>query len=169
MKTCLAIVFAFAALEALAFDSDAWLGRRERMEDEAKAMKEAFAACEKDLKSPAEDVSVPFENWPDGSVKSSVAAGRAQFFTDRPYIWGEDVLVRQFGEKGGETARLEAGRCIVDRDTKCGWVEGHAKVVYGKTVIEGDGVYFSLPEEYIRIFSNVEITSSDLKMEGVKL
>lgn len=164
-----AIVLILAPLCVHAFEPDAWLDRRARMDGEAQAMREAYARCAGNLTAPAEKVTVPFENWPDGSVKSSVTADRAQFVMEDGFIWGEGVTVRQFDEKGVETARLEADNCIVHRDTKCGWVEGHAKTVYGRTVIQGDKIYFSFPEEYIKIYSNVEIWSADLKMEGVKL
>lgn len=165
----LAPALVVASFGAYAFDSGEWLERRARMDDEAQAMREAYVKCAGALNSPAENVMVPFENWPDGSVKSSVTAERAQFLTEEGLVWGKGVIVSQFDEKGTETARLEASDCIVHRESKCGWVEGHAKAVYGKTVIEGDRIYFSFPEEYIKIYSNVEIWSADLKMEGVKL
>ena len=135
----------------------------------AARLRESYVKCVEAMKTPAENVAVPFENWPDGSVKSSLTAEKAQFFMEDGLIWGEGVVVRQFDEKGSETANLEAENCVVDRNTRMGWVEGKAKLKYGKTTVDGEKIFFSLPDEYIKIYSNVEIHSSDLKMEGVKL
>ena len=169
MRIALSIFAIAAFLNALAFDSDLWLGKRAEMDAVSATLRESYAKCVDAMKTPAENVAVPFENWPNGSVKSSLTAEKAQFFMEEGLVWGEGVIVRQFDEKGHETAKLEAENCIVDRNTRMGWVEGKAKLKYGKTTINGEKIFFSLSDEYIKIYSNVEINSSDLKMEGVKL
>ena len=65
------------------------------------------------------------------------------------------------------TCRAEG--CIVDRNAKTGWLEGAATGEYGSTSLSGDGIYFSFPDEFAKISSNVEIMSSEFKFEGVKL
>ena len=113
---------------------------------------------------------MPIENYPDGAVKASVAAKKAQFFIDAGYVWGEGVTVCEF-EPDGKTVKAEvrAEHCVVDRKTKSGWAEGHTRARYGATTVEGDGIYFSFAEEFVKILSNVVIRSDDLKFEGVKL
>lgn len=161
---------ALAALPAFAFDSESWLGKRELLDREAERLAAVYTNCTAALETPAENLVVPVENHPDGSVKATVSAERAQFFIDAGYVWGEGVVLCEY-EVGGTNvkARVTAERCVVDRSTKSGWAEGHVRAEYGKTTLEGDGIYFSFPEEYVKILSNVKIESKDVKFEGVKL
>ena len=169
MKFPIAIAAMTASLALQAFDSADWLGKRELLEREAERLRVEYAKCLSSLKSPAENIIVPLENYPDGSVKSSVAAVKAQFFVETGFVWGEGVKVCLYDESGVETASIAARNCVVDRKTRSGWAEGPAKVVYGGTVVEGDGVYFSFAEEYVKITSNTSITSKELKFGGFKL
>ncbi len=166
----LAITAAVAsAFAAQAFDSADWLGKREMLDREAERLRGVYSNCVASLKIPAENITVPIENHPDGSVKSKVFAEKAQFFIDDGLVWGEGVKVSQFDESGREVGSVSASSCVVDKQTKSGWAEGAAKVVYGNTVVEGDGVYFSFAEEYIKITSKTCITSKELKFGGFKL
>lgn len=151
------------------FDSDAWLERRASCMADAMRLREIYGKCVKALRSPAENVTVPVENYDDGSVKTSVHAEKAQFFVDDGLVWGEGVVVSHFSEVGAEVARLTAQNCVVDRRAKCGWAEGRARVTYGGTSVEGEGVYFSVNEEYVIIADNTRIETVDLKIGGLKL
>lgn len=170
MKFSLTICCVLAAFAAGAFDSRGWLGKRERFDREAARLQRVYADCVAALQTPAENLVVPIENHPDGSVKATVTAAKAQFFIDAGLVWGEGVELCEY-EVGGTNvkARVTAEHCVVDRATKSGWAEGRVRVEYGGTSVEGDGIYFSFPEEYVKILSNVTIESSDLKFEGVKL
>ena len=159
----------FVAATASAFDSEAWLARRARMAREALELRAAYSNCVARLTAPAEDLTVPIEHFPDGSVKVTISAKRAQFFLDTGHVWGEGVIVREFDADGEVASNIFAEHCIVDRDRKSGWAEGAAKATHGKTTVEGVGIYFSFPEEFVTIFSNVVIRSEDMKLKGVKL
>lgn len=169
MKT-LAPLLLFATLTASAFDSEAWLGKRELLDREAERLAGVYTNCTAALQTPAENLVVPIENHPDGSVKATISAERAQFFIDAGYVWGEGVVLCEY-EVGGTNvkARVTAERCVVDRATKSGWAEGRVRAEYGKTTVSGEGIYFSFAEEYVKILSAVKIESSDVKFEGVKL
>ena len=151
------------------FSVEKWFERRDERMDEAKRLREIYGKCVDAIRSPAEDVTVPVENYEDGSVKTSIFADKAQFFVDDALVWGEGVVVTHFSEKGEEIVRLTAQSCVVDRKSKCGWAEGHAKLTYGGTTVEGDGVYFSIEEEYVIIAEKSKIASTDLKLGGLKL
>lgn len=151
------------------FSVEKWFERRRECMDEAQRLRGIYAKCVESLRTPAEDVTVPVENYEDGSVKTSVYAEKAQFFVEDALVWGEGVVVSHFSETGEEVIRLTAQNCVVDRKSKCGWAEGHAKLTYGGTTVEGDGIYFSIEEEYVIIAENSAIATTDLKLGGLKL
>lgn len=151
------------------FSVEEWFKRRNERMDEAGRLRDIYAKCVDALRSPAEDVVVPVENYDNGSVKTSIFAHKAQFFVDDALVWGEGVEMTHFSEKGEQIVRLTAESCVVDRKSKCGWAQGHAKLTYGGTTVEGDGVYFSIEEEYVIIAEKSQIASTDLKLGGLKL
>lgn len=154
---------------AVRFSVERWFERRQERFAEAERLRTLYAKCVEALRTPAEDVTVPVENYDDGSVKTSIFAGKAQFFVDDALVWGEGVVVTHYSEEGDEVVRLTAQNCVVDRKSKCGWAQGHAKLTYGGTTVEGDGVYFSIEEEYVIIAEKSSIATTDLKLGGLKL
>ena len=136
--------------------------------DEAR-LQAAYAVCLARIDRPAEDVVVPVESHPDGTIKVDAKAARAQFFDKEGLVWCGDVTVREFDEKGRLKMELEAVSCVVDRKSKSGWLEGRTVGRVGATELSGRGIYFSCAQEYVKITSEVSIVSSDIKFEGVKL
>ena len=126
------------------------------MEREALELRAAYSNCVANLTAPAEDLTVPIEHFPDGAVKATISAKRAQFFLDTGYVWGEGVIVKEFDRAGEVVSSIFAA-------------EGAAKATHGKTSVEGVGIYFSFSEEYVKLFSNVVIRSEDMKLKGIKL
>lgn len=170
-KSALALFAALAASPLFAeeggtFDLAAATGRFAA--DEAR-LKVEYRRCVEKLDKPSEGIVVPIESHPDGSLKADVYAGKAQFFEKDSIVWCGDVVVREYDTDGRIKLELKASSCVVDRNTKSGWVEGFASGRYDKTKINGVGIYFSFPEEFVKISSNVVIESSDMKFEGVKL
>ena len=165
----ISVATAFAAVQSVAFDGEDWFGKREILAREAERLSAAFTNCVAKLRDPAIDVAIPVETFEDGSVKTSIKAARAQFFVETGLVWAEGVEVSQFDERGTLVTKIEAERCVVDRESKSGWAPGRAKAEYGKTVVEGENVYFSFPEQYVMIFSRAGVSSTDIKLKGVKL
>ncbi len=62
-------------------------------------------------------------------------------------------------------AEIKADNCVVDRNTKSGWVKGHAWATYGGNEVEGDGIYFSFSEEFVTIYTNTRIRAKDQKFD----
>ena len=149
-----------------AFDSAEWHGKRELFAREAERLMSAYTNCCAKVKEPAENVTIPVETYDDGSVKVLVHAGRAQYFLAEGFVWAEDVEVRKLAKGGAVEARLVAQNCLVDRMSKSGWAEGAARVTQGKTSFEGQGVYFSASDSYIKVFGGSVVESSDLKFGG---
>lgn len=164
---CVLLALCLWAGGARAFDSTAWLEKRADLEHEIERLRTAYRQCVQNLQAPAEDVTVPVETFPDGSVKTTVHAKKAQYFLATGLVWAEDVTVRKFNRDGSVDLVLEAKNCIVDRQTKSGWAEGPAKLTQGESVFRGSGVYFSSPEEYIRVTQDSDLDSKDIKGEGV--
>ena len=157
----LAVVPAFA----LAFDSEEWLGKRELLSREAERLQAAYTNCVAQLDSPAENVTLPIERHPDGSVKAVITASAAQFFADSGLVWGTNVVVRQTSTNGVVEAVVAADSCVVDRQTKSGWAEGRVRARYMKNKVSGDGIYFSFPEEFVTIYANTRIRAKDQKFD----
>ncbi len=151
------------------FSAEKWFERRRERMAEASRLRIIYGKCVEALRTPAEDVTVPVENYEDGAVKTSIFAAKAQFFVDDALIWGEGVVVTHLSPEGEEIVRLTAESCVVDRKSKCGWAQGHAKLTHGGTTVEGDGVYFSIEEEYVIIAEGSKIATTDLKLGGLKL
>lgn len=164
MKALLAIPALLVAWTVCAFDSDGWEARRRAASDEAARLKGEYAKCVAALQTPGENMIIPFENHPDGSIRAQVAAERVQIFLDTGYVWASGVTLSEFATNGTESATVTAQRCVADRTRKCGWAVGRAKADYRLTELEGDGVYFSLAEEYVMIESNATIRSRDVRL-----
>ena len=156
---------AFPPFFAAAFDSEEWLGKRELLSREAERLQAAYTSCVARIVAPAENVTLPVESHPDGSVKSSIAASGAQFFLDTGFVWGTNVVVRQTSTNGVVEAEVTADSCVVDRHTRSGWAEGHAHARYLKNEVEGDGIYFSFSEEFVTIYTNTIIRVKDQKFD----
>ena len=61
---------------------------------------------------------------------------------------------------------LEKSEAIQAED---GTVYYTGKITVSGTTVQGEGIYFSFPEEFVKILSKVVVESTDLKFEGVKL
>lgn len=168
MRTFVSAVLAFAAFEALAFDSVEWLGKRELFAREAERLRAAYSNCLARVESPAEGVMVPIETFDDGSVKTSVTAKKSQFFLDSGFVWGEGVTIMKFKPDGTLEGRIDAEHCVVDRHSRSGWAEGKAKLVHDQTTFSGEDVYFSSPDSYVRVFRNSDVESKNLKFGGLR-
>ena len=162
-KVLIALVMAPAA--AFAFKSDDWLAKREVLSREAERLQAAYTSCVARVSEPATDVTIPIERHPDGSVKASVTAKKAQVLLEVGLIWGTEVVVTQISTNGVVEARVDADNCVIDRTTKSGWVEGHAKAFYLGNEVEGDGIYFSFEEEFVTIYANTKIRVKDQKFD----
>lgn len=169
MKAAIEIICVFAAFAvSAAFDSAGWLAKREMLTREAERLQVAYSNCLARVSEAAEDVIVPLETFPDGAVKSSVHAKRAQFFLDTGLVWAADVTVKKLDDEGKVVSQIDAASCVIDRTTKSGWAEGPAKLRHGTTEFEGEGVYFSSPEGYVSVMRRSRIVSKDLKFGGLQ-
>lgn len=170
MRSILALVLlAAAAHAARAFDSAAWQMKTEVFAREAERLRAERVRVRKMVEAPAENVSVTLEKHPDGSVKTALTAKEAQFFLDLGFVWGKDVVVSEYNPDGTRRGFVAAQDCLVDRETRSGWVEGCVHAVYDKMTLDGEQVYFSFEEEYVRIHKDAQVTSSGLKLKEVKL
>lgn len=156
----------FAALGAFAFDSEAWIQKRADLTNEVARLQAAYAKYAALVQTPAEDVTLPIETFPDGSVKIAVHAQKAQYFLDSGFVWAEGVTVRKFKDDGTPDMTLEAANCIIDRETKSAWAEGAATLTQGKSTFRGKGIYFSSPEAYVRVMQDSDLESMELKKGG---
>lgn len=144
------------------FDLAAWQEKRGDLANEVGRLRAAYAECAAAKATPAEDVVLPVETFPDGSVKTSVQARFASYFMDSGLVWADGVVVRRFRADGSVEASIAASECVVDRLTKSVWADGDAKLVQGGTVCRGRGVYFSSPEGFVRITESADFETTDV-------
>lgn len=163
----LAVVGCLLMSPASAFNSADWLEKREMLTREAERLRAAYSNCVAQVQTPAEDIVIPVETFPDGSVKTVVQAKKAQFFAKEGLVWAANVVIRKYDGEGGVSAQIDATNCVIDRYTKSGWANGAARVRHGKTEFCGEGVYFSSPEAYVMVLRRSDIVSKDLKFGGV--
>ena len=169
MRLSIEIAVVFASLAGYAFDSADWLAQRKMLDYEAERLCNAYAKYSEAATESAESIAVPVESFSDGSVKTSIAAKKAQFFLTDGFIWGEGVEVRNYRSNGSLEARLDADNCVIDRSTRSCWVEGHAQAEFrGEFLLDGDKVYFSAPEEYIKIFTNTVLKADGKELKSVR-
>ncbi len=154
------------ALLAVAFDSSAWLQKREVMTREAERLQSLYTKYAESSESPATDVFVPIETFSDGSIRSSIKAKKAMYHLDEGFLWGEDVVIERFNEEGKVESMIKAPHVLIDRQMKSGWVEGVAIIYHEGTIFRGEGVYFSSPEGYLMSTSKSKIVSKGLKFGG---
>lgn len=169
MRTFIEIAAALASVSAFAFDSDSWLAQRAFMGHEAARLRAAYAQFSARAVDPAQSLSIPVETYENGSVKTGIAAERAQVFVKEGFVWGEGVKVRQYGRDGAEESGVDAERCVIDRSTRSGWVEGAAKGFFrGEAELEGEGVYFSAAEGYLATYSNTVLKAQGKVLRAVR-
>jgi len=168
MRRFVEIVAAMLALSASAFDSEAWMAKRDMQKLEALRLRQAYRKLSREVTTPATDVSVPFDTFEDGSIKTSVFAKQAQYFMNSGFVWASGVVVKKFKRDGSVDAVIEAQNCLIDRFTKSGWADGPAKLTQGKTVIDGEDVYFSSIAGFVRANRRSRIVTQDLKTGGLR-
>lgn len=162
------LIPALSVWGAKGFDSAAWLEKREVFSREAERLRAAYSNCTMQVQEAAEGVMLPVETYPNGAVKTSLAAKRVQFFLDKGLVWAEGVCLKRFSADGKLDLQVDAAACLVDRSTKSGWAEGAVKMTYGATTVSGEGTYFSSPENYISIWQKTSLTSSEVSGKGLR-
>lgn len=157
------MLFGVCALPAMAFNSAEWLAAC-RDDKDMMRLQALYESCTTNSFTPAENVVLPLESYPDGTLKSRISAARAFIFIDTGIIWAEGLHVEQFKPDGVTLmGMLRAENCVVDRKTKSGWVKGQARLKWGEVSVSGKGVYFSLEREFIKIFKDSQISGKGLK------
>ena len=165
----LTVLLMSVPLLAYSFNSVRWLEKRDGMTADAARLRAEYSNAVQRVSSPSEGIAIPLETYPDGKICTMVSAAKAQFFGgDTSLVWAEGLELVKMKNDGTEELRLEASRCLIDRLSRSGWVEGHAKVVQDKTVFEGDNVYFSSSNSFVTAYMSSDLKSSDLKYGGFR-
>lgn len=168
MKWFASLLVALAAGGLMAFDSADWHGKRELFMREAERLAGVYTNVSARVSNPAENVTIPLDSHPDGSIKVSVSATKAQYFLKEGLVWAEGVVVRSFSPTGAPESRIDAQSCVIDREARAGWAAGDVKVTHGQTACRGRDVFFSAPESYVRIFRDARVDAAGLRIEGVR-
>ena len=163
MKAFIAIAAcALGAAAASGFDSEAWLVRRAALDEDAQRMRGVWSNCAMRATSPAEGLVLPLELHPDGSPKFTLRAAKAQMFVEgrTRLVWAEGVEGTMYDERGAVAGRATVESCAVDLNAKRGWGEGRARLVCGAYSLEGEGLYFSQPDEFAKIMHGASMSAA---------
>lgn len=167
LKNLLLVILCLAATVAEAFDSEAWFARREILTREAERLQASYSNTFARVSEPAEKVIIPIETRSDGAITLKITADKAQIFISEDLVWAQGVVISKYDDNIREIARIESASCLFDRSTKSGWSEGKTRVKHGKSIFDGENIYFSSDEGYIMSLKRSRIISKDLKFGGV--
>ena len=168
IRASLLSLVSLASFSLFAFNSEDWLGKRELFAREAERLRTVYSNCVAHLETPAEDIALPVETFADGSVKTRIEAMKAQYFLDKGLVWAAGVKVRRFRADGAQEACIDATRCVVDRESRSGWAEGPASATHEKTTFRGNGIYFCMPDSYVKVLADSDVESVDLKFNDMR-
>jgi len=122
----------------------------------------SWAGVKAKMAAPVENLSIPLEYYDSGLVKARLFAVKAQIFTNG-LVFATGVRVNLYNEKGKPNGFLKAEDCLFDRNESHGYCRGAVEVVKDTDLIKGVGMYFSIPNEFIKILSNCEIQTGRFK------
>ena len=162
MRAAAAITVLLAALAAEAFDLDAWSAKCAEADEISAKMRTLYGKYASEAVDPALDLSIPVETYPSGAIKTLLTADKARVIFGSDYVWGEGVRIGQFSETGSTQSLVFAQSCLVNRVSKSGWIEGHARADHAGAQLEGDGVYISLDGFFAHISSNAFVKVRDV-------
>ncbi|MDD2601174.1 MAG: hypothetical protein PHO37_18445 [Kiritimatiellae bacterium] len=128
-------------------------------ESDWRLLAERWSDIKAKMDAPVERLSLPLEYFPSGLVKARLYAEQAQIFPDG-MVFATGVRVQLYDESGKRDGYLKAEDCLYDRQASHGYCKGKAEVLKGSDLIKGVGIYFSIPNEFIRILSNCEIRTN---------
>ncbi len=102
--------------------------------------------------SPVENLTLPIEHYENGRVRAVLHAGKAAVGRDG-LIWSWQVRVDLFAATGQEDGHIEAASCLYDRNARRGYCPDNVLLVRTNTTISGVGMYWSMADQRMRIFS----------------
>ncbi len=167
MKAFVSIAATALAYAAYGFDPDAWLSKRAALGREAERVRALYLTAAECAGIPVEGLEVPLKLRDDGSPQATLWAERAKLVRDLHCVRAEDVTVVFHGDGGAEEGRATVSGGVVETLSKedvSAWVEGHAKVEAKGVTLEGDGMFFSPPEGWVKIASNVKVVARDVEI-----
>ncbi|MFO7936313.1 MAG: hypothetical protein R6V06_01745 [Kiritimatiellia bacterium] len=109
-----------------------------------------------EMTSPVENLSLPVDYHANGRMRAKLFAARSQIFEDGT-IFASGVRVNLFDDKGNPAGYLKMADCIFERESSHGYCKGEVNVKYGADILSGEGMYFSISGEYIRILSHCKV------------
>lgn len=115
---------------------------------------------------PIEDLRVPLEYYPDGTLKTEVFARQAIVKPDMT-IAASGIVFRVFATNGAEDVTIRADDAECSRERQAGWSEKPVSVTQGDVELTGDGFAWNGREGTLRILRNARVSfpSEMIKME----
>lgn len=108
--------------------------------------------------SPVEDLTLPIEFYTNGQMRAVLHAGKAAVGSKNNLIWAWKVNVDMFDPNGKADGNVKADACLYDRNTKRGYCPAAVKLVKTNATISGTGMYWTMSDDRMRIFSNAVVT-----------
>ena len=115
-----------------------------------------------ELGSPAKNLRLPVQSWPDGRAKTIVFAPEAWVTEDMQNLRGRKVRVEHFKEDGSPAGEMEAEEVVVDRTQMLAVAKGRVFVAFGGDRMQGVGALADLQAQYVRILRRAQIETGRL-------
>ncbi|MDE0837874.1 MAG: LPS export ABC transporter periplasmic protein LptC [Kiritimatiellae bacterium] len=104
-----------------------------------------------------EDLRVPLEHFPDGTVKTEVTAKRAKV-SDTGALIASGLKVEFRNPDGSVHTTLKSKVCVFDRVNKRADSDDDVELIKDGIKITGTGFVWTSDDERIKIKNNVEVT-----------
>lgn len=114
------------------------------------------------LGSPAKDVRLPVQSWPNGRAKTMIFAKAAWVTLDMQGVRARTVHVEHYREDGSLTGALDAEEVLVDRTTKLAVVKGRISGNFGADKLTGVGALIDFETQYVKILRRAQIETGRL-------
>jgi len=106
--------------------------------------------------SPAWELRLPLDRYPNGEVRVELQAARAEV-PEQGDVTAWDAVVVFYDEEGGEESRIEAEEFRYDRQTGRAASDQPVKVEWPELTIRGTGFEWIPEEERVRVQSEVRV------------
>ncbi len=115
-----------------------------------------------ELGSPAKDVRLPVQSWPNGRAKTMVFAKEAWVTLDMQGVRARTVHVEHYREDGSLAGTLDAEEVLVDRTRQLAVVKGRIKGRFGADKLSGVGALIDFETQYVKILRRARIETGRL-------
>ncbi len=119
-----------------------------------------------ELGTPALNLRIPMQSWPNGRAKTMIYAKEAWFSIDMMQIRGREVRIERMTESGVIDSVLTAHEVQMDRTVMLAVVAGKLTADLGEDHLDGKGALIDFNAQYVKVLRDARIITPRLKDSG---